>query len=272
MWTALFAAAASAIGAAIASGDEAKARAIRQEIADKIGAEHLPEFDKVVAQELPPDAAQRYAASSQGLDAQRSAIQRLTEVVNDNGETPEDTAAFMRARNEAAGIESAGRSAIARSMANRGMGGSGVEAALMAQSNQAATNRGADMDVEAAAAARQRMMQAIGMLGERGASLRGQELSAMGAQDAINMFNARARTDATMANNANAQLGFENRMSKDAAQSNALNGVANDYMNSAAGTRKTANGVGQSIATFGAGFEDSNGAGSDDDKKKKKGA
>ena len=54
---AAIAAAAALIGAAIASGDMAKAQAIRAQIAKQAGEAKLPTLDKLVAQKLTPEAA-----------------------------------------------------------------------------------------------------------------------------------------------------------------------------------------------------------------------
>lgn len=249
------AAAISLIGSLIAAGQEDQAQKIRQGIADKFGAEVLPHFDKMVAQELPPNAADRYMAGSQAKSSQADALRQLGAVIDAKGETVDDKAAYLRSEQATAGQEAGSQSALLRQLGARGLGGSGIEAAMMNQGGQQAIDRGAAANLDEASQARSRMLSAVGQMGSLASTARGQDTDALKAQDAISMFNARARQDAVAGNNAQAQQGFENAMGRDSAQANALNGVAAGYDRAAAGTRQTAGGIGQSIATAGATYD-----------------
>lgn len=255
IYAAIIAAAAALIGAAIASGDQAKAAAIRQGIADKYKDLPLPVLDKVVAQKLPPDAADRYLKSTQASQAQGDVLKKYMGEVNAQGETPEDRAAYLRMKNEAGGIANSAQGAVQRGMAARGLGGSGMSFALQQQGAQGAANRANEMGIQSAADARGRYMSALQGAGSMSTSMRGQELDSMKAQDSINEFNARQQTDADRYNAGLNQQNYDNQMSHLAGESNALNGVANDYTSSAGATRQTASGIGNAALTVGAAYD-----------------
>ncbi len=255
IYAAIIAAAAALIGAAIASGDEAKARAIRQGIADKYKDLPLPVLDKVVAQKLPPDAAERYMKSTQATEAESTVLGKFMDEVKAKGETADDRAAYLRMQNEASGIYGSAQSGVQREMANRGLSGSGMEFALMQDGAQGAANRANESGIQAAADARARYMESLKGAGGLSTSMRNQELSSLKAQDEINMFNARQQSNADLYNASLSQRNYDNAMSHLAGESNALNGVANDYNTSANNTMNTAGGIGQSALTAGAAYD-----------------
>jgi gas vesicle protein len=247
---AIIAAAAALIGAAIASGDQAKAQAIREDIAKKYGAQKLPHLDRLVAQKLPPDAAARYMASTQSTRAQSDVLGKWMEQVDAKGETTQDRANMLRMEQKAGGISNAAQSAVERGMAQRGLAGSGLEFALKQQGAQSAANAANTAAIEGAAEASDRYQRALGQAGQMSGQMRGQEMDAMHAQDAINMFNARAQTEADRVNQQLPQQQFDNEMSVQAAEANARNGVAAGYERGAQQTRSTAAGVGNAAASM----------------------
>lgn len=249
MYAAIIAAAAAVIGALIASGQDAAAAAERQKIADKYKDLPLPVLDRVVAEKLPPDAAARYAKATQSTQAQSNVLEKFMESVNNRGETPEDRAAVLRMQQAAGGIASGAMSAVSRQMATRGLTGSGMDFAMKQGGAQAAANRANAMGIEAAAAANTRYMDALRGAGGLSTSMRGQEMDAMRAQDAINMFNARQQSDANYHNAEIPQRQFDNRMTQLAGESNATNQVAAGYERGAQATRSQAAGVGNAAAT-----------------------
>lgn len=255
IYAAIIAAAASLIGAAIAAGEEEKARAIRQSIADKYHDLPLPVLDKVVAQKLPPDAAERYMKSTQSTQMQSDVLSKYKEVIDEKGETADDRAAYLRMQQQAGGISNSAQSAVQRGMANRGLEGSGMSFALQQQGAQSAANRANAMGVQEAADSRHRYMDALGQAGSLSGQMRGQELQTLQAQDAINEFNARQQSDADFRNQQIPQQNFDNKMSKMAGESNAMNGVANDYDRGAQGARSTAAGIGNAAITTGAAYD-----------------
>ena len=252
---AAIAAVAAIIGAAIAAGENAKAMAIRLEAAAKYGDIKLPVIDRIVAQNLNPDDASRYLKATQSTQAQGDVLGKMMEIVNEQGETSDDRASYLRMRNEAGGIASGAQSAVQRQMENRGMGDSGMSFALQQQGAQSAANRANAMGIESASAARSRYVDALGMSGQMAGQMRGQEMSAMKSMDEVNMFNARQQSDADYRNQSIPQQDFDNRMALASQQAAAMNGVAGGYERQAQGTQNTASGVGNAVLTAGAAYD-----------------
>lgn len=255
VYAAAIAAIAALIGAAIASGDEAKARQIREDAAKKFQNIPLPKLDKDIAEQLPPETRERYAASTQASRSQADVMRNLGETVAEKGETVDDTAAYLRSNTQASGQVAGQRGSLLRSMAVRGLGGSGVEAALMQQGDQGALDSGAQRGLEQASQARQRHMQALATLGQVSGQARSQDMDALRAQDAIDIFNAEQRRRAREYNLGLPQQNFENQIQLTSAQANAQNGVAAGYDASGAKTRGTAAGLGNTAATVGQAYE-----------------
>ena len=254
---AAIAAAAALIGAAIASGDMAKAQAIRADIAKRIGEQKLPVLDKLVAQKLPPESLAAWTKATQASQMQGDVLGKFGEVINEKGETADDRAAYLRMQNQAGGIANSVNGAVDRGMANRGLAGSGMDFALKQQGAQSAVNRANATGIQAAADARGRYMDALGQAGSLSSTIRGQDQTAQAAQDSINMFNARQQSDADRYNANIPQQNFDNEMAKSSLEANARNGVANDYERSAQATRETAGAVGQTAMTAGAAYDQS---------------
>ena len=256
IYAALIAAAASLIAAAVASGDEAKAREIRQGIADKLGAVALPDLEKAVAEQIPQSQSDRYGQSTNASKSQAEALRQLSETVNQKGETIDDKAAYLRSAQATSALESGAQSSLLRTLSARGLSGSGVESAMIGQSSQSSIDRGAQANLDEASQARSRMLAAVAQLGGLSTSARGQDLDALKAQDAISMFNARARQDAQNYNNGLNQQRYNNKLGLLSAQGNALNGVANDLNASGARTRQTGAGVANAAVDFGQAYDD----------------
>ena len=257
IYAAIIAAAAALIGAAISAGQEDKANQIRADLAKQVGDIPLPTLDKLVAQQLPPDSADRYSKMTQATQAQSDVLGKYMGEVNAQGETADDRAAYLRMNEEAGGIANQANGAIQRGMANRGLAGSGMAFALQQQGAQGAINAANSGGIKEAADARNRYMQALQGAGQLSGQIRGQELQSMNAQDQINEFNARQRADADRANQQIPQQNFDNAMSKQTAMANAQNGVAAGYERSAGATRQTAGGLGQTAMTAGAAYDKS---------------
>ncbi len=251
---AAIAAAAALIGAAIAAGDNAKAQAIREDIAKKVGTQKLPVLDKLVAQKLPPESLAAWDKITKPMQAQSDVLGKYMDVVNEKGETASDRASYLRMKQAAGGIANNAQASVQRGMAQRGLEGSGMSFALQQQGAQAAANRANEMGIMEAGDARNRYMQALGAAGTMSGQMRGQDADKLRAQDAINMFNARAQSDVDRYNAALPQQNFDNEMSLQTAEANARNGVAAGYDRGADRTRQTAAGVGNAAATM-AGYE-----------------
>ena len=255
----LIAAVVSLIGQLIASGQEAKAQELRSDIARQYRDLPLPVLDKLVAQKLPPDAADRYTKATQATRAQSDVLGKTMEIVNEKGETEGDRAAYLRMQNEANSISNAAQSGIQRGMADRGLGGSGLSFAIQQQGAQGAVNAANAAGIQEAGAARGRYMEALGMASQQSGNMRTQEFAGLQAQDQINQFNARQQAAVDMANQQIPQQQYDNQMTKLTGIANSTNQVASGYDRGAQGTRQTAGGVANSIVTAG-GYESSAGA------------
>ncbi len=240
------------ITAAVASNDNARAQDLRQKAADRIGAINLPILDKLVAQKLPPDAAARYEKITESQTAESDALGKYKEEIHSVGETDQDKAAYLRAQQMANGVEASGRSAVLRHLAERGMAGSGVEAALMNQNAQDASNQASRAGVMEAGQSRERYMAALAGYGQLSSQMRGQEMNKMRAEDDINMFNARQQGEADKYNSTLAQREFDNKMAKASSQAGAEEGVANSYERAAGAAQQTGAGVANAAMTTGA--------------------
>ncbi len=255
IYAAIIAAAAALIGAAISAGENAKAQAIRQQVADKYKDLPLPVLDHVVAQKLPPDSAAKYMADTQAKSLQSDVLGKYKEEVDSQGETPEDRAAYLRMKMQAGAAGNAAQGAVQRNMANRGLAGSGMSFALQQQGAQSAINGANEMGVKEAADARGRYMAALQAGGAAASTARGQDFEQNRAMDSINEFNARQQSEADAANNANKQAMFADSMNRLSGEANAQNGVATGLDASAAGARQTAGGIGQAAITAGAAYD-----------------
>jgi hypothetical protein len=161
---------------------------------------------------------------------QMQALEGLSGEVANQGMTPEDALAVNRARGQAGAMDAGFRGAAEQANAQRGMGSSIGSYVGALGSGQAATNRGADMGMQAGADARARYMQALDSLSGQSGQMRGQEFGQASqrgaAQDAINRFNTGQRTATQQYNLGVPQQNFENQMN--------LAGGRNDAFGSAA--------------------------------------
>lgn len=270
MWGAIIgtvvSAASSLIGGAMAAGDEAKAQKLREDFAAQYGDQMLPQLDRAVAQELPPDLISRYDKATGATIGQQEALRGLRGNVADQGETAEDRAAYYRAAQETSRAASGAQAGVSRALASRGLRGGGLDAVLQQQAGQLAVDRNAGMQMQQAADARARYRADLQALGMASGNVRGQDMERNARQDTLQQFNANQRTRAQDYNLGLSQQNFNNRMDMLAAKGNAINGVAQGHSRNAARTRDAARGVGEAAEQIGAAVD-----GGGEDPKKKKG-
>lgn len=127
-------------------------------------------------------------------DAQLAALGSLQGISEAGGMTAADQANLANIQSQTGQADRGRRGAIKQSMAQRGMGGSGMDLLAQLQSNQAATDRSAQMGLNVAGMAQDRALQAIQSQGGMAGNMRGQEFGEQAqqatAQDTINRFNA----------------------------------------------------------------------------------
>lgn len=247
------------IGRAIAEGDYAKARELRQQALDEYGEDMLPVIDTVVAQEVGPSAFEGIKEDPAMRGAQADTVAELRNVYESEGNTPADVAAMRLAQNEVSGRAASDYANNAQRLARQGQQGNAVlSSALSASSGADAVGATANMAMQNQVAARQRALQALLQSGNMAGDVRGQDFQVAGAkagaQDRISQFNAGQRTDAANQNNANAFGKAGARMGLANARNQARGVLAADFGASAQRTNETAAGLGNAVTSAGSGF------------------
>lgn len=193
----------SLIGRAIAQGDIDKANAIYDDILRDIEAEDIPEFERVLEQQIPQ--FREIQMGSSGRTAQQGAIDRLTQFIDQGGMDDQARAQLQESMSLEDQRSRGNRDAILQNRARRGMGGSGDELSALLSEGQGSANRGRNASLSIAASARQRALDSLGKQSQVAGQMRGQDISIDKAnQDAAQereMFNAKMRMAAANANN-----------------------------------------------------------------------
>lgn len=239
----------SLLGGLIAQGNYRKADEIYQQIIDSLDAEQVPQFEKLVAQEIPQ--LREIQMGSSGRTAQQGAIDRLQSFIDQDGLDAQARNQLQQSMSLEDQRSRGNREAILQSRARRGLGGSGDELSALLSENQGSANRGRDASLQIAADARQRALSALGQQGQLAGMMRGQDISVdkanLDAQKEREMFNAKMRMASAQGNNQYAQDDFQNRLAKQKLVSQAKGRKAERYLEGAAQTRKDWAGVGRSM-------------------------
>lgn len=252
---AIVAAAASAIGIAVAAGDKAKARKIQEEAAAKINALGLPGFTDVKPEEVTESAFEKLSQPNAATDAENLALSSLTDTVTNRGNDAQ-FADEQRKIEAAAGRQNAGNVFAAQNRARqRGIGTQGLYAADLVDSQNSANQANA-MSSDAASRMQQRYLEALRSLGGMGGQVRAGDQRAASAIDQINMFNAGQRRSAGEYANDMKQRQYANALQKALAEANAQNGVAASYDASGDQTRRDGAAIGKGVLAVGQGVSD----------------
>lgn len=231
----------SIIGELIASGQEQKARDILQKSLDAYGNISLPNFEKVVAQQLGPSALANVRTDPSLSAAQHSALGAYDDIISGNGLAAEDQAILNRTGNQLARRMSANRSGIQQDMAAKGMQNSGAAVAAQLSNAQATNQNLSEAGFNTQAEALKRRYAAIQGKGQMAGEMRNQDFGekskAALAADEIAKYNANARAAAQGANNGNAMSTFGAAMSRQAGMSGAGQAVAGADQKQAGSTR-----------------------------------
>lgn len=225
--------ASTALGEGMASSRAADARTDREKAATLWKDLQGPAIGKYIAPNLSGTALDNVSEDPRLKDYQMTALQRLQEM-GGGGETPEDRAAALRARNQAAQYEKSQRDALMQNFAQRGAGGSGMELAQQLAAQQGGANRLNEASVNQAATAQQRALQAIQQSGQLASNVRGQEYGQQAdrarAHDAIDQLNAGYNMWAQQGTNANeiAKANFRQAQAAGATGQYNANAGAND--------------------------------------------
>lgn len=210
------------------------------------------DWTNITAPELKPLDLQQQGATELGgitedprlRDYQMQALDALGSEVSHQGMTPEDMAAFQRARGMAGSVDAGLRGAAEQQAAARGMGSSTGAYLGALSSGQAGVNRASEMGTQAAADARSRYLQALDQLGGQSAGVRGQDYgiarNRAEAQDAINRFNTGMKWQNAQYNQGLAQQMFDNAMGLARGRMGASMGMADLYNQRGDNAEKTA--------------------------------
>jgi hypothetical protein len=245
------------IGGAMAEGDYAKARSLYRQAVNEYGDDILPVLDRLVAQEVGDTAFSALKEDASLRGAQTDVMRQLGEVYESAGQTPADKAALQAAQNEVAQRAASDYASLQQHLARTGQtGNAALEAATSATVSGQAAGQMADMALRAQMEARQRALQALLARGQLAGQVRGDDWRAASArasaQDALNLFNARQRTEAQLANNQRALQEYEARMRLLAARNAARAALADTYMQSGQRTAQRFAGLGDSLVSAGA--------------------
>lgn len=246
-------------GMASAANDRAAARrAIERALANYANIP-LPDLQRMLAEQLGPSAMEGVSANPELEGDQYGALGELGRIADAGGLTLEDKTNLDAARREAATQAMRQRKSILNLIRRSGsgmLGGASVAAQLGAAGQQQEADALAGAQTNAAA--QRRATEAVLNRGRLAASQRGQQFgedaAKAAARDAINKYNTVARQTAQNYNLGLPQQQFSNRMALASGESNALNGVANQYTSDADRTQRTfanmGTGLGQAAGAF----------------------
>lgn len=260
------AAAATAIGAAIAQGNLDKAKAIREKVLEQYGDDVMVDLDDAIAEEVGPSAFEAIKEDPRTRDSQLGAMRRLEELYQSGGHTQGDEAALQLANQGAQQRASSDYQSLAQNLAARGQSMNPALAAAMASRssgevvNATATNR-----YRSQADARNRAMQALGMAADTSGRMRDQDFGQAAARasaiDRVNQFNAGQRTNANNENNRRNLQRFDMNMSLRDARARAYNALAGGEENQARATQGTAAGIANAATSVAGGIAGGMGGG-----------
>lgn len=133
------------------------------------------------------------------VEAQRKAIEKLTDIVDEGGLTAIDRARIAQARANEDQYLRGQREATLANMEARGMGGSGTELMAQLAQQQEAGQRLSQANLDTEAQAQFRALKAMGMLGDQAGALRthsyGEAANLASARDAIAKWNQQMTQD-----------------------------------------------------------------------------
>lgn len=238
------------IGEAISAGDLERAEKLKQQAIADYGEDILPQLEQATAQEVGATELGNIRVDPTGRNAQVSALERLSQF-GEGGFSPEDAAEQRRVMDAAAGVASRQAAQGEQLAAARGLRRSGLSQALGQQAAQAGAQTASDAAAQLAAQRRQRQLQALGMMGQQGAALRGADYGEQAdratAQDAINRFNANMRASALDQRNRNAMAAYDANMRRLGARNAARGSLADFYAGRGERNSQTAQDIGAGV-------------------------
>lgn len=208
-------------------GDHDKARKLAEDAAAKYSNIVVPKLKELGYHQVADSLTAKI--SNEGRGAQTKALESLGSIVSGGGSDAQMREADRAALAQAGQADASFRQNAAQHAAQTGQSGTQSEYVAALLGGQQAANMGAQMTSQAAAAANARRLDALGMLGSQGASLRGQDIQVAQAQDAINRFNTENAINTDRYNAGLPQANFNNQLLLAQGQANANLGLGNYY-------------------------------------------
>jgi hypothetical protein len=238
----LIAAGVSAAGSLLSgidwNGDRAAQRRMIENLIRRAGEIKLPELERLRAETLGP-SAQESVYSDPTLEAtQYDALGQLGNIADSGGYTLEDRALNEELQREAAQKATNHRQAIQAMLARQGNGSGAISAAMQMGSAREQADRASKAGLHTASQAQKRALEAMMARAKTAGGMREQQFGEKSrraqAHDAIDRYNAGARSNANAYNAGLSQQNFQNSMTRLGMQAGPAQNAANFYGQNAA--------------------------------------
>lgn len=206
----------------LSGGNYSKSAESRQGATDQLSSLQLPdiesmqlELEQLVQQGvITPEQAQTYLVERSEMNnisldpklrqAQMDALSGLQEISDSGGLTAADQSQLSKIKSQEDTAARGAREAILQNAQARGMGGSGIELLQQFQNQQDSATRQSQRDLDVAAMAQNRALQALQQAGQLGGQIENQQFNQQaqvaGANDAISKFNAQNSQNVALEN------------------------------------------------------------------------
>jgi hypothetical protein len=216
----------SVIGEMGKSKNDAEKMRLLNDTLARIRGLKLPENERLKAEQLLQSEASKVNPELQS--AQMEALGRLKQW--GSGQlTSEDRAQQELAMGEAARNGQIRQNSILQGMQARGMGNSGAALAMQQQNSQQQSTGAYQAALQNMLATRNRAMQATTQQGQLAGQMESADYRRKAAQDAINQYNANARTGVNKYNAGLGQQDFNNQLQRESLLAGHAPGVATAY-------------------------------------------
>lgn len=207
----------SAIGIAVAAGDKAKARDLRQKAIEQYGEDIKGQLDPLIVDQIGPTEFANIAEDADVLKVQKDVMGQYGDIAENGGIGPGDRAALALANDAAASRASSDAASIQQSLAARGQQMNPTLAAAMAsKASQNTVNATARNGLQVLSDARNRSYDALGRRAALAGDIRNQDWqrssARASAQDVNNRLNANLKWQAQQANRENAMRAAEAKL------------------------------------------------------------
>ena len=250
---------AKSFGDAKAAGDEARAQAIREQIAKEYGAIPLPELERLAYEYAPKSEYEGMTEDSAPIQSQMAALRAIENEGREGGSTS-SRAQYEQARLGADRMATAQQMTARQRMNQSGLRSSALAQALDEQAGQAGAMRAYEGGLDVASGENARRMHALEAAGGLAGQVRGLNYRAASdkasAIDSVNRYNAGMRSNVNRYNAGLAQQQYDNTMGLKSAQGNARTGQASGYQRGAQQSRDAGNQWGQFAMDVGQNVDD----------------